>query len=169
MIQPLLKEGEASAEVVNLRDGVGSTLKTLRQTRRITLSDASARLKFSTRQLQALENEQWSDLPTGLPLRGMVKNYARFIEADVDAVMVMLENQTGNAAAPKVGIAPVEGGHAFTPSNLPAQGESGGFSWVWFIVIVLVLVAAGFYAIDRGWVPEAWLAFDWLRPNPGQQ
>ncbi|OXR48489.1 MULTISPECIES: RodZ family helix-turn-helix domain-containing protein [unclassified Pusillimonas] len=163
MNQPLLKEEAQSGSVVNLRDGVGATLKTLRQARRVTLSEASARLKFSTRQLQALEAEQWADLPVGLPLRGMVKNYARFLEADVDAIMVMLGNQTGNAAVPKAGIAPIEGGAAFTPSDLPVQHESRGFSWVWFVVILLVLAAAGFYAVDRGWVPEAWLTLEWFR------
>ena len=165
MTPPLLKQQADDASVVNLRDGVGATLKALRQARRVTLSEVSTRLKYSARQLQALENEQWADLPSGLPLRGLVKNYARFLDADVDAIMTMLGNQTGEAATPKVNISPVNTGPEFTPTDLPVQSESGGFSWVWFIVILLVIVAAAFYAIDRGWLPESWLVFEWLRPS----
>ena len=168
MTQPLLKQQADEAEVVNLRDGVGATLKAMRLARRITLSDASSRLKYSSRQLQALENEQWANLPSGLPLRGLVKNYARFLEADVEAVMTMLANQTGDAAASKVGIAPVRGGPEFTPSDLPVQTEGGGFAWGWFIVILLVIVAAAVYALDRGWVPESWLVFDALKSSANQ-
>lgn len=165
MTPPLLKPQADDTSVVNLRDGVGATLKSLRLARRVTLSDASTRLKYSSRQLQALENEQWADLPTGLPLRGLVKNYARFLESDVEAILVMLANQTGEAATPKIGIAPVNGGAAFTPADLPVQSEGGRFSWGWFLVILLVVVAAGFYAIDRGWLPESWMVFEWLRPS----
>ncbi|MFA5597362.1 MAG: helix-turn-helix transcriptional regulator [Pusillimonas sp.] len=165
MTQPLLKPQADDASVVNLRDGVGATLKALRLARHVTLADASARLKYSSRQLQALENEQWADLPSGLPLRGLIKNYARFLEADVDAVLVMLANQTGEVATPKIGISPVNGGTEFTPADLPVHAEGGSFSWGWFLVILLVVVAAGFYAIDRGWLPESWMVFDWLRPS----
>ncbi|MAK55720.1 MAG: hypothetical protein CML17_07750, partial [Pusillimonas sp.] len=104
MTKPLLKEDVESASVIPLREGIGSAFKTLRQSKRITLSEASGRIKFSTRQIQALENEEWEHLPTGVPLRGMVKNYARFLEADVDAMMVMLESQVSSAAPPRTSI-----------------------------------------------------------------
>ncbi|QIM49887.1 helix-turn-helix domain-containing protein [Pusillimonas sp. DMV24BSW_D] len=163
MTQPLLKEDAESASVIPLREGIGSAFKTLRQSKRITLSEASGRIKFSTRQIQALENEEWDILPTGVPLRGLVKNYARFLEADVDAMLVMLESQVASATPPRSAIEPAKGGAAFTPTDLPSQAEGGGFPWVWFLIIVALLVVAGFYAVDQGWVPESWLAFEWLK------
>lgn len=164
MTQPALKPGANDTSVVNLRNGVGATLKALRLSRHVTLSDASARLKYSARQLQALENEQWADLPVGMPLKGLVKNYARFLEADVDAMLAMLVSQTGGNDAPRLGLSPAQEGAEFTPTDLSMHAEVRGFSWGWFIVIFLVVLAAGFYAVDRGWFPESWLIFDWLRP-----
>src|SRR5690606_5877249 len=73
--------------------GLGNTLKALREAKRLRLQEVSARLKFSVRQLEALEDEDWSRLPAGMPLKGMVRNYGRFLEADSDALLVMLENQ----------------------------------------------------------------------------
>jgi cytoskeletal protein RodZ len=163
MTKPMLKEDTESASVIPLREGIGSAFKTLRQSKRITLSEASGRIKFSTRQIQALENEEWSMLPTGVPLRGLVKNYARFLEADVDAMMVMLESQVSSAAPPRSAIEPVKGGAAFTPTDLPSQGEESGFPWGWLLIIVALLVVAGFYAVDQGWIPESWLAFEWFK------
>jgi hypothetical protein len=31
------------------------------------------------------------------------------------------------------------------------------------IIILILLFVAGFYAIERGWVPDSWLVFDWLK------
>jgi len=98
-----------------------------------------------------------------VPLRGLVKNYARFLEADVDAMLVMLESQVASATPPRSAIEPAKGGAAFTPTDLPSQAEGGGFPWGWFLIIVALLVVAGFYAVDQGWVPESWLAFEWFK------
>lgn len=143
--------------------GVGPTLRELRLARSCTLNEASTRLKFSVRQLEALEAQEWDQLPGGQPLRGMVRNYARFLEADVSAVLVMLEAQVSDTAAPK----PVPRDHSgsgLSSADLSLYADSrGGFGWIWILIIIVLLLVAGFYAIDRGWVPEEWLVFDWLK------
>lgn len=143
--------------------GVGPTLRELRLAQSCTLNEASTRLKFSVRQLEALEAQEWSQLPGGQPLRGMVRNYARFLETDVSAVLVMLESQVSDTAAPK----PVPRDHSgsgLASTDLGLYAESrGGSGWIWILIIIVLLLVAGFYAIDRGWVPEEWLVFDWLK------
>ncbi|QXR34561.1 helix-turn-helix domain-containing protein [Alcaligenes aquatilis] len=143
--------------------GVGHTLRELRLAQSRTLNEVSSRLKFSVRQLEALEAQEWSQLPGGQPLRGMVRNYARFLETDVSAVLVMLEAQVSDTAAPK----PVPRDHSgpgLASADLGLYAESrGGSGWVWILIIVVLLLVAGFYAIDRGWVPDEWLVFDWLK------
>lgn len=140
--------------------GLGHTLKGLREARRLSLNDVSARLKFSTRQLQALENEDWNNLPSGISLRGLVKNYGRLLEADTTALLVMLESQTGSAPpAPVV----IQKSGRPAPSDLAIQGEPVHRPWGWFLVILVLLFVAGFYAIERGWIPDSWLIFDWLK------
>ncbi|OYV47749.1 MAG: hypothetical protein B7X10_04125, partial [Burkholderiales bacterium 21-58-4] len=81
MIQPLRNEVEP-APVADTFMNLGSTLKALREAKELSLGDVSARLKYSGRQIEALESEQWDSLPTGVSLRGLVRNYGRFLDAN---------------------------------------------------------------------------------------
>lgn len=147
--------------------GVGATLRSMREARRISVSEVSQRLKFSVRQIEALESEDWGRLPVGVPLRGFVRNYARYLEADVDSVLVLLDNQIGPTAPPSImsaaNIPPAAGADA----EMPMAVEPSPRPWGWFFIILAILIIAAFYAIDRGWVPESWLIFDWLKDIAG--
>ncbi|WP_397473017.1 helix-turn-helix domain-containing protein [Pusillimonas sp.] len=164
MNKPLLRAVSSNPAPVVEPDqsqGLGASLRQMRNARGVSLSDASARLKYTVRQLDALENERWNELPRGMLLRGLVKNYSRFLETDVDALLTMLENQVGSEAAAPVSL-PVQRvsvGRAGTPLH----SESSSRSWGWLLVIVAVVAVAGVYAVDRGWVPDSWLIFDWLK------
>lgn len=161
MIQPLLKEAQPEVVApVSEPSGVGATLRGLREAKRLSPGEVSARLKFTARQLEALETEQWSRLPTGVSLRGFVKNYARFLEADVDALLVMLDTQVGSTAARPVAITRAD---SLGPAEMNMQGEPVHRPWGWLVIILVLLFVAGFYAIERGWVPDSWLIFDWLK------
>ena len=50
--------------------------------------------------------------------------------------------------------------------SIPQSGaddeRSSSASWGWLIAIVLVLAAGVAYAFWQGWLPQHWLAFDWL-------
>lgn len=154
---------QVSLDSMNLSEpvGIGPTLRRLREARRLTPADVSMRLKFSKRQLDALENEQWDVLPQGMSLRGFVKNYARYLEADVDALLTMLDSQVGKPQS-----AFVTAERAATLARDPDLDTGGDavrrpWGW-WFLILVFVLVSL-FYAINRGWIPDSWLVFDWLK------
>lgn len=140
----------------------GGELKALREARGLTLSEVSARIKYSSVQLGYLESDAWDGLPHGVPLRGMVRNYARFLEADVDALLQQLDHAVGPTGPQAVAtaLAPrrVQPRADFTP-----RGEPAHRTWAWLLLILLLFCAVGFYAIDRGWVPDQWLIFDWLK------
>src|SRR5690606_1762681 len=162
MNQPLLREARPEIDAENAPTGVGATLRGLREAKRLSPGEVSARLKFSSRQLDALETEQWDRLPGGMSLRGFVKNYGRYLQADVDALLVMLDNQVGTTAVAKP-VALNNVAQPLGPSDLPLHGEPANRPWGWLIVILILLFVAGFYAIERGWVPDSWLIFDWLK------
>lgn len=163
MNQPLLKE-EARLDTGSplVASGVGATLRSMREAKRLTPAEVSARLKFTSRQLEALETEQWDRLPSGVSLRGFVKNYGRYLDIDVDALLTMLDNQVGPTSARHVSVSS-NSAHSLGPADLPLQGEPVHRPWGWLIVILILLFVAGFYAIERGWVPDSWLIFDWLK------
>lgn len=162
MNQPLLKQEslpETPLADISAVQGVGAALRQLREARRLSISDVSARVKFSGRQIEALENERWNELPRGVSLRGMVKNYARFLEADAKALLVMLDNQVGNTA-PQPTVAPRQRPEQ---ADLAIHAEPVHRPWGWMLVIIVLVFVAGFYAVESGWIPESWLVFDWLK------
>ncbi len=160
MTQPVDSSQDISQGAQNTEANVGPVLRALREARSLSLSEVSARLKFSARQIEALENEQWDSLPQGMPLRGMVKNYARFLETDVNALLDGLERQVGIAGPATVSISQA---NRYSESDMPLHGEPTRRPWGWLIIILLVLFVAIFYAIERAWIPESWLWFDWLK------
>src|SRR5690606_33891599 len=92
------------------------------------------------------------------------RNYARYLEADVDSVLVLLDNAVGTTRPPRVVVAPgVSAASVSGDAEVPLAAESSGRPWGWFIIILAILVIAAFYAVDRGWVPESWLLLDWLK------
>lgn len=143
---------------------VGSTLRGLREARRISRNEASARVKYSVRQIEALETEQWDSLPGGAALRGFVKNYGRYLGADADGLLFMLDEQAGIEGA-RPTTASATGGQipSMGPTELPLHGEPVRRPWGWLVIILVLLFVACFYAIERGWVPDSWLIFDWLK------
>lgn len=141
---------------------VGAVLKALRESKGITLSDASARVKYSVSQLKHLEACAWDTLPGGVPLRGLVRNYARFLGADVDATLRLLDEAVG-PTQPHPTVTAVSERRLLQPADLSARGEPAHRTWAWLLIILILFFAVGFYAINRGWVPDEWLVFDWLR------
>lgn len=160
MNQPLLKEELDLTPSADSPTALGATLKSLREVKSLSLNEVSGRVKFSVRQIEALENEQWDLLPVGVSLRGFVKNYGRFLETDVDSLLVMLDHQVGSASIKPVAI---KRSASLAQTDIPIHADATHRPWGWFVVILVLLFVAGFYAIERGWVPDSWLVFDWLR------
>ncbi|TEA77330.1 helix-turn-helix domain-containing protein [Allopusillimonas ginsengisoli] len=140
--------------------GIGAALRSMREARGISRGEVSSRLKFSSRQIEALETEQWDRLPRGVSLRGFVKNYARFLEADVPALLSMLDHQVGDTNPRE---ASVTSAASLSTSDVPLHGEPVSRPWGWLVIILILLFVAGFYAVERGWIPDSWLVFDWLK------
>lgn len=167
MTDPLLKEEQqqegSAADSAPAAGGVGATLRSMREARRVSVNEASQRLKYSVRQIEALESEEWERLPGGVSLRGFVRNYARYLDANVDSVLVLLDSQIGPPSTPSVIATPGLSAGVSEGSEMPASAEAPSRPWVWYLIILAIVVIAAFYAVDRGWIPESWLVFDWLK------
>ena len=67
--------------------GVGQELAAAREARGLALADVAQQLKFAPRQLEALEQEQFSALPGATFARGMVRSYARLLKLDPEPLV----------------------------------------------------------------------------------
>ena len=67
--------------------GVGAELKRAREARRLAIADAAQQLKLLPRQIESLEHERFDRLPGPAIARGMVRNYARLLNLDPEALV----------------------------------------------------------------------------------
>jgi len=143
----------------------GQALRALREAQGLTPEDVSSRIKFSPRQIRALESEDWAALPTGVSLRGLVRSYARLLGADAESLVATVAPQVGAHSMRPEEDAQVRQGRAVMAARVPmvaADEVGGGISWGW-LVIILAFVGAGIaYAFWQGWLPQHWLPAGWF-------
>lgn len=87
--------------------GFGALLKAGREEKNLAVADVAAKLKLTGRQVEALEAEDLSHLPSEVFVRGFVRNYARLVDVDVDSVIAPVDVQAAVAetiTAPSAGV-----------------------------------------------------------------
>jgi len=75
--------------------------------RGVSLEEVAAATRISTRFLEAIENEQWDQLPGGVFNRGFIRSVSRFLGLDEDAMVAEYALETKSQAEPKVAAHPV--------------------------------------------------------------
>jgi cytoskeleton protein RodZ len=136
---------------------VGGALRALRVSKGWSLEEVASRIKFAPRQIAALEEERWGDLPKGISLRGLIRSYARVLGAEPDTIIASLEPHMHGGAPARLS----QGGLHTPRGALPVEEERTSSSWGWLIVILLVIAAAVLYGVWQGWLPAHWLP-GWL-------
>lgn len=71
----------------NVLTGVGAALKREREAAGLAVADVAEQLKLLPRQVESLENERFDRLPGPAIARGMVRNYARLLGLDAEALL----------------------------------------------------------------------------------
>jgi cytoskeleton protein RodZ len=119
---------------------VGQQLRAGREARTLTVTDVAKKLKLSPHQIDAMESDDWSRLPCNTILRGFVRNYARLLGLNSDALMASLDSlhmpQTPELEMP-----------SGTNVSLPheAKVERRDYVRVFSGLVVLVLAILAYY------------------------
>lgn len=77
-------------------ENFGSYLKHERELRGVSLGEISGATKIHIRFLQALENNQFDELPEEVYIRGYIRSYANTIGSDVEEMLNVYEESVGN-------------------------------------------------------------------------
>lgn len=67
--------------------GVGDELAGARAALGLSIADIAQQLKFAARQIEAMEQGRFEDLPSGTFARGMVRSYARLLKLDAEQLV----------------------------------------------------------------------------------
>lgn len=125
---------------------VGQQLRTAREAKRMGVAEVSHTLKLSVRQVEALEADDWSSLP-GTIVRGFIRNYARLVNLDSEALMRQLDavHQPGQAELALL---------AATSAPLPRASRMERRDWVVVLsglTLVLLALLVNFFAPQDFW------------------
>jgi cytoskeletal protein RodZ len=118
--------------------GFGEHLRREREMRGISLDEICSATRIGTRFLQAMENEQWDQLPGGVFNRGFVRAVAHHLGLDEESLLGEYMLATGDRATASSSVV-----------RASAMPESSG-QWVtWVLVLIVIggLVLGGIY----GW------------------
>lgn len=133
-----MAEGLAPVE----SDSPGSVLRRAREARGQSIADAVQVIRFSAHQIEALERDDYASLPGPTSVRGLVRNYAKFLKLDATPLLAQLE--------PAV---PVAEADVRPPTNMgeaeqPTIVERLSVSLILMGVIIVALVLAGYWYLS---------------------
>lgn len=83
----------AATAVANGYDGVGHSLKVVRERRGLALADVSARLRIRRPYLEAIEAGRFSELPGAVYVSGFLRQYAEFLGLDPDHILKTYQSE----------------------------------------------------------------------------
>jgi cytoskeletal protein RodZ len=116
----------------------GETLRQARAHKRVTVKEAEQATRISRLYLSALEEENFEALPPLIYQRGIVRNYATYLDLDPNKLLAMYEEALG-------GVKPLDVSPAQPPLNMPSHWAPN-FAIIAFILVLGMIVFAWFYS-----------------------
>jgi cytoskeleton protein RodZ len=143
---------------------LGRRLAEARTAKGLSLADVESITRIRQKWLEALENGEYSRLPRGAIARGFLRTYAAYLGLDVQAVLNLYADESGDAGD---GVFVAEPGKPrlidYRPLEVELIDDQPDNRWaVWLaaVLVVAALAAAAWWFLNRnpGWNPLAALA-----------
>jgi cytoskeleton protein RodZ len=128
--------------------GPGARLRAAREAAGLSLDQVAQQLKLAPRQVKALEDESFGELPGRTFSRGFVRNYARLLHLDAQDLLAHLPDVSQAPALES----PTLHSTATRMGELPSATKSKTGLGRWLIPLILIgcIVAAAAYEWYRG-------------------
>lgn len=110
---------------------VGQRLRAAREAAHLSVVEVADSIKFSPRQIELLEADDYAGLPGATIVRGFVRSYARLLKQDADLLLHVLDADTPIALA-----------EVRAPGNMGVASEPGRRQWSPLVSATLVLALA---------------------------
>ncbi|CAG1002818.1 Cytoskeleton protein RodZ [Burkholderiales bacterium] len=125
----------------------GMILADTRRSAGMSIDDVAMQLKLAPRQVVAIERDDFASLPGRTFIRGFVRNYARLLKLDVDAVLLALPGEGADVALER----PSLGATTRAIGELPSERSPrpGAARWAIPLVLVAIVAIAALYEFAR--------------------
>lgn len=122
---------------------VGDLLRETREAKGLSLDQVENVTRIRQRLLQALEENDFAELPAPVFVKGFLRNYAQLLELNPDDVLQMYKSQVGDDAV------------AFRPTTLTEPLETGRRfrTGLWGVPLIIAIVALlAWIGLRQGWI-----------------
>lgn len=121
---------------------LGAVIQAARLAKNLTQQDVSNALRFSVKQIDALENNSFDLLPDAMITRGFIRNYARLLEIDAEPLLAHYRASVSTEADKVI---------AVKSSMRPVQLTKDSQPWLKYIlasILVLFFLLAWLFYVD---------------------
>lgn len=136
----------AGAEAAATPPTAGAILAQAREAAGLSVQDVALQLRLAPRQVTAIERDDFASLPGRTFVRGFVRNYARLLKLDVDAILAALPGD-GAAALDRPSLAATTRAIGELPSERAAR--PGAAKWAIPLVLIAIVAIAALYEFSR--------------------
>lgn len=136
----------AGAEAAATPPTAGALLAQAREAAGLSVQDVALQLRLAPRQVTAIERDDFASLPGRTFVRGFVRNYARLLKLDVDAILAALPGD-GAAALDRPSLAATTRAIGELPSERAAR--PGVAKWAIPLVLIAIVAIAALYEFSR--------------------
>jgi cytoskeleton protein RodZ len=126
----------------------GAMLRSAREAAGLSLEQVAQQLKLAPRQVKALEDESFADLPGRTFSRGFVRNYARLLNLDAQDLLAHLPDVAHAPALESPALHATGSMMAELPSA--ATSRTGAGRWLIPVALAACIIAAAAYEFYRG-------------------
>ena len=125
----------------------GARLRDARMAAGLSIDTVAQQLKLAPRQVMALEDDDYAQLPGRTFVRGFMRNYARLVRLDPEAVLASLPEAGAAPSLDHPSITPTTRVMGEMPADLP--GKSTSARWAIPLALVAIVAIAVFYEFGR--------------------
>lgn len=118
-------------------NSIGELLRKAREQKRYSFEDVNRHTKISIPVLEALEQDDFESFESDTYLKGFLKNYASFLQVDIETLMTTLERQRGRVHTGKGTLWDIE--ETMTEEKLKSPRIISRIVLPALIVVILVL------------------------------
>ena len=122
---------DAAVENVHAGEDLGSILKAARLERKLSQQDVSNTLRYSIKQIDALENNAFDILPAPMMTRGFIRSYAKYLQVDAEPLLAAYRDSLGDDP---------QGVISVKSSMQPVSLSNASMPWLKYILATLLVL-----------------------------
>ena len=137
-----METGQSDNQQATQPASLGAVIQAARLAKNMTQQDVSNALRFSVKQIDALENNAFDLLPDAMITRGFIRNYARLLEVDAEPLLASyrasVATETDKVIAVKSSMPPVQ----------LSKDTQPWFKYILASILVLIFLLAWLFYVE---------------------